>query len=338
MKIKRIGDQINIVWITDIHLSDRPPGRRSDAYRSQIFDKLRQIKQICVNNNAICLVGGDVFHIKAPKSAANPLSLIREAIEVFSEFPGGCVYGCVGNHDIQFDRVDTLPHQPLGILIEAGVYRPLNNDSLVIEVREEAGLDPSIRLQVDTWDYAEPEPTLQALKQSGPRPEGIDYRLGIVHASGCSGDTREYNEQIALIGYNQLRKLDYDILLWGHDHTRTETECCGNITHINLGSVARAALTSDEADRPVSVVLLQFTSEKAKIKEIPLMVVPLEEAFRVEDKRVLDVGGGAEMKVFFSELAESVDEIQSSDPVTVVELLCKDNPKLCSHVKEWCNL
>lgn len=338
MKLKRIDDEVNIVWMTDIHLSDRAPGRRSDAYREQIFDKLRQIRKICEDNHAICLVGGDVFHIKTPKSPANSLSLIRETIEVFSEFPGGCVYGCVGNHDIQFDRMDTLPHQPLGILMEAGVYRSLNEEPLIIETREEPMLDPSFTIQVDTWDYAEPGDTYEALKRSGARPEGIDYRLGIVHASGCSGDTKIFGDQVSLIGYNQLRKLDYDILLWGHDHTRTETERCGNVTHVNLGSIARAALSQDEADRPVSAVLLRFTPEGAKIKEIPLNVVPLEQAFRTEDKRVIDVKDSTSMKAFFSELSESVDEIESSDPITVIEALCKNDPTLCAHVKEKCNL
>ena len=88
MKLSRLNDTLNLVWITDLHLSDRAPGRRSDQYRAQIFDKLRQVRDICVEHDAICLVGGDVFHIKAPQSKANPPSLIREAIEVFGSFPG----------------------------------------------------------------------------------------------------------------------------------------------------------------------------------------------------------------------------------------------------------
>ena len=104
------------------------------------------------------------------------------------------------------------------------------------------------------------------------------------------------------------------------------------------GSIARAALSADEADRPVSAVLLHFTPDGAKIKEIPLKVAPLEQAFRVEDKRVLDVKDGAEMKAFFSELSESVEEIESTDTITVIEALCKDDPKLCAHIKEKCNL
>lgn len=331
MKLSLLSEEVTLVWITDIHLSDRPPGRRSEGYRAQIFDKLRQVAEISRDNKAICLVGGDVFHIKAPQSKANTPSLIREAIEVFGTFHGGCVYGCVGNHDIQFDRMDTLPSQPLGILMEAGVYKALNGDPLTIEISEEW------KVQIDTWDYQDQEETFVALKGSGKRPDDVEYRLGIVHASGCSGDTRDFFGS-PIIGYNQLKKLDYDILLWGHDHSRTDTEQCGNVTHVNLGSIARAALSMDEVDRPVSAVLIRLRLDGAKIKEIPLKVLPLEQAFRTEDKKVLQVADTSEMRDFFADLSESVDEIESTDPITVIDTLCKDDTKLCAHVKEVCNL
>lgn len=338
MKITRWTDEndaVNLIWITDIHLSDKPPGRRSELYREQIFDKLRQVRDLCVQHKALCLVGGDVFHIKTPKSPANSLSLIREAIEVFGSFPGGCVYGCVGNHDIQFDRMDTLPHQPLGILEEAGVYKIIK-EPLIIDAMVEPSLNPW-QIQIDAWDFEDQEETYRNLITSGPCPEDITYRIGLVHASGCSGDTREFFGT-NIIGYNQLKKLDYDFLLWGHDHTRTETETCGNVTHINLGSLARAALSMDEAERPVSAVMLSLKDDGARVKELPLKIVPLEQAFRTEDKKVLDVKETSEMREFFSDLSESVDEIESTDPITVIDALCKDDTKLNAHVKELCNL
>lgn len=334
MKMSLLNDEVNLVWITDIHLSALGPGRRSDEYRVQIFDKLRQVAKISRDNKAVCLVGGDVFHIKNPHAKANTHALIREAVEVFGSFHGGCVYGCVGNHDIQFDRMDTLLSQPLGVLMEAGVYRALNGDPLIIEVNEE---EKAWKILVETWDFQDQEETYLALKNSGKRPDDVEYRLGIVHASGCTGDTRDFFDS-PIIGYNQLKELDFDILLWGHDHTRTETEQCGNVTHINLGSLARAALSMDEADRPVSAVLIRLRPEGAKIKEIPLKILPLEQAFRTEDKKILQMAGSADMKEFFADLSESVEEIESTDPITVIDALCKDDQKLCSHVKEACNL
>jgi hypothetical protein len=229
--------------------------------------------------------------------------------------------------------MDTLHNQPLGILAEAGVYVPLNRDPLRIEVDD---TDPW-NVLIETWDFASQEETYKALKQSGPRPDDVEYRLGIVHASGCSGDSKEFFTE-TIIGYNQLKKLDFDILLWGHDHTRTETEQCGNVTHVNLGSLARAALSTDEIERPVSAVLITLKQTGAKIKEIPLKVLPLEQAFRTEDKKVADVHQTAEMKEFFSDLSESVNEIESTNPIEVIDALCKDDPKLGSHVKEACSL
>lgn len=320
-------DSLNLVWITDLHLSDEPPGRRSEHYKQHLFDKLEQVRQLCVEHNAYCLVGGDVFHIKNPRSSANSLGLIRECIELFGSFPKP-VLGCVGNHDIRQDRMDTLPHQPLGILVEAGVYQVINPTTTLNQ--------GDIRLQIDAFDYADGAETYRKLVNSGDRV-GDTYRFGVVHASGCSGDSREFFSD-TIIGYNQLKDLDYDILFWGHDHTRTETEQCGNVTHINLGSLSRASLSEDETERPVSAVLVRVTADGIRIKECPLKVVPLEQAFRIDDKKVLEVNGSVEMKEFFSDLSESVQGIESSDPIEVIETLCKDDAALCAHIKEKCNI
>src|SRR5271157_4014072 len=107
--------RINFVWITDLHMSAIPPGRRGDDYAEAIFDKLRFVRDLTEKLNGICLIGGDVFHNKHPKSPGNSLGLIEESIHLFSSFPFGRVWGAIGNHDLLNDRLDSLPSQPLGI-------------------------------------------------------------------------------------------------------------------------------------------------------------------------------------------------------------------------------
>lgn len=316
-------DTRNFIWITDLHLSDEPPGRRSDAYTDQIFTKLEQVRGLCHQHDAICLVGGDVFHVKNPKSSANSHSLIRRSIELFGAFPTGRVYGCVGNHDIRYDRLDTLPEQPLGVLAEAGVYKIIDGSVMFGDI------------QIDSYDYAESGLIYQRLKTSGERKGR--HRFGIVHASACQGDSREFFGD-TIIGYNQLADLDYDILMWGHDHTRVETQQSGNVVHINMGSLSRASLSEDETDRQISAVMISVTGEEITITELPLEVVPLAQAFRIEDKAITEIKESNGMKQFFSELSESVQGIQSSDPIEVLESLCKEDTALLAHVKEKCKL
>jgi DNA repair exonuclease SbcCD nuclease subunit len=327
--IKLDNPNVVLTWITDIHLSAIPPGKRGEGYRAQIFSKLKFAKTLTHNVNGICLCGGDIFHIKGSHSKANSLNMINEAIRMFGDFPTGKVYSATGNHDIQFDRMDTIPSQPLGVLVEAGVCHLLNYEPVIFT--NETG---TVKVSVETFDYASGVETLQAILNASPRPD-VDYRVGIVHASGVPGESRDrFGEW--LIGYNQLKDIDFDLLLWGHDHSRTETATVGNVTHINLGSLARAALSSDEVERKIVVPVLTFTPEKARIKEVEVPCLPIEQVFRVDDKTVIQVKDNTEVKKFFSDMNESVDEIVSDDPVVIIDSLCKDDPKLGELIKELC--
>lgn len=329
-KIILPSNDVVFTWITDIHLSAIAPGRRSDSYRSQIFDKLKFVSDLTHKVGGICLCGGDIFHIKGSHSKANSLNMINEAIRTFGSFPTGKIYSAVGNHDIQFDRMDTIPSQPIGVLIESEVCHCLNNHPVLFTNQTD-----TVTVSVESFDYASGVDTLAALLNSGERLEGVDYRIGIVHASGVSGESKEFFGDY-LIGYKQLKHLDFDVLLWGHDHSRTETETCGNVTHINLGSLARAALSVDETERKVVASVLILGEDKARIREVEVPILPIEQVFRTEDKKVETAKDNSEVKKFFNEMNESVDDITSGDPIEVIEALCVGDPKLAELVKELC--
>jgi hypothetical protein len=214
--------------------------------------------------------------------------------------------------------------------MEAGVCHCLNREPLIF-----TNEDGSVNVSVETFDFASGVETQAALLGSGERQDGVDYRIGIVHASGVSGNSKEFFNDW-LIGYNQLKNIDFDILLWGHDHSRTETETVGNVTHINLGSIARAALSMDEVERKVAATVITLGAEKARIKEVEIPVLPIEQVFRIEDKKVETVKDNAEVKKFFNDMQDSVDGISSGDPITVIEALCLEEPKLAELVKELC--
>lgn len=322
-----ITDSLDLVWITDLHLSDVPPGRRAEGYRNEIMAKLRLVSQLCHDLNAYCLCGGDVFHVKAPNSPANSPSLIREVIEVFSSFPGGRVYGIVGNHDIRFDQMETLSQQPLGVVIEAKAYE-------VVDHLDFNG--PKFSVRLDGFSYRSGAELYADLQKVTPCDS--TYRVAMLHASAAPGDSRELGVDY-ILGYNQLQDTEYNLMLWGHDHTRSETQSCGPVTHVNLGSLARAAYTVDEADRPVSAVWVHLDPINGNtIKEIPLAVKPMDEVFRRADKPVTDLVKDTGAQQYFSNLSRSIGDIQTSDPIEVVELLTKDDPQLQAYIKDVCNL
>jgi DNA repair exonuclease SbcCD nuclease subunit len=334
IKLDDPKNRVNLIWTTDWHFSDIPPGRRKDDYRNALLDKLSYVRGLTEKLHGAALCGGDVFHHKKPVHPGNSFRLIIELMNSLRRFPHGKVFGSIGNHDLSYDRMDSLPRQPLGLLIEVGAYHNLNREPIIFTNQDE-----SLRVSVETFPYAEGEPTIQNIHNAGPRQPNITHRVGIVHAYGHPGDASSFFGQTRTIGYNELIGADFDILCWGHDHSRHETEETGKITHINLGSMARAAYSYDELDRPVVAAIMSFQPDGTwQYGEKPIPVKPLEIAFAAADKGVETVAKSEEIENFFADMDEAVQGIEVNDPRQVIKELCKDDPELENLVLELCDL
>ncbi len=230
-------DKVTLVYTTDWHLSEKPIGRRRDNYKQAILDKINFTSDLAWKVNGVGLCGGDVFNYKRPDHPCNTVSLIVDALHAMRNFPTGCVYGGIGNHDLFFDRMDSLPNQPLGLLIATGAYHDLTQQPVIFTDKKE-----SFGVMVEAFPYEhDGSRNVERIMNAPLRPPLATYRVGIVHQYGEAGN-RGTLWGASKIGYNELADSDYDFLLWGHDHSRKETITVGNTTHINLGSLARAVL------------------------------------------------------------------------------------------------
>jgi DNA repair exonuclease SbcCD nuclease subunit len=326
-------EKINFVYSTDWHFSDRPPGRRRDNYKTAILEKIHFIRSIAQQYEAVGLCGGDVFHLKNPKHPANSLSLVVDILHALRQFPLFTVFGSIGNHDLSFDRMESLSNQPLGLLIATGVYHDLNTEPVLFFNK-----DRSFSVLVETFPYENNGAnTLKRILEAPVRPAEATYRIGIVHQYGAPGNRGDM-WGTPIIGYNEVQNCDYDILLWGHDHSRKETVTVGNTTHVNLGSLARAALPTDEDGHPVVATLLSFTKEGAyRPHEIPIPIRPLETVFAAADKGMDNVGNSEEVSDFFQNMDTSIEKMDSVDPREVLKLLCSEDPETLNFTLELCN-
>jgi DNA repair exonuclease SbcCD nuclease subunit len=330
--IKLPHDKVNFTWITDLHLSAVPPGRREDDYHHAILSKIRFVRELTHKISGVGLCGGDVFHSKNSRSAANSLQFISDVVTEFREFPYSRLFGAVGNHDLApGDSRESLSKQPLGLLIAAGAYQDITEDPVLF-----INQDETIKVLVETFPYEHGDAALQRLLATGKRPEGVTHRIGILHAYGEPGNGGGMFGEA--IGYNQVQHLDYDFMLWGHDHSRKETVEVGNVTHVHVGSLARAAYDYDELDRKVVTTILSFAKDGIRYKEKEIPVSPLAIAFKSADKPILDVTKSDEIKEFFAAMDEQVGEIESTDPNEIIKALCPvDEPKLLALVRELCD-
>jgi DNA repair exonuclease SbcCD nuclease subunit len=324
-------ERINLVWSTDWHLSATPPGRRADDYLAAILAKLEFVRQVTQRVQGIALCGGDVFHIKSARHPANSLSMLALATKSLRLFQTGMVYGSVGNHDLGWgERMDSLPGQPLGVLLAAGAYYPLWEDPILVH----NGM-LGLAVQVESFPYGHAEETLERIMASRRHPSA-KWHVGIVHAYGGPEGGSYWGEKT--IGYDQVAGSDFDFLLWGHDHSSKGVNRVGSTTHIQLGSLARAALDSDQEERPVVIAVVSLAREDSKVREIAVPVKPLEEVFAVADQGVRKVEKSDEMRRFFAGLEEKVGGIEAADPTEALKELCKDEPRLLALVRELCGL
>jgi Calcineurin-like phosphoesterase len=332
LTIKLPNPRINFTFISDIHLSATPVGSRGDDYMEAIFSKLEFTRATTTKIGGVCLVGGDVFHHKNPKSPANKLSMIERLIRVFGSYPLDTVFGTPGNHDLTADSMDSIPSQPLGILMAAGVYRDLSSEPILFI--NETG---TVKIQVESFPYADETTTLTNILNAPPRNPEAQYRVGIVHAYGNPGGAGSlYGTRT--IGYDELVTADFDFLLWGHDHSAIETQTVGNVTHVRLGSLARAAIDYDSQDRAVQIQILSFAEEGIRMPVVRIPVQPFDAVFVTADKAVKQVPKLEEISDFFTQMNETVNTVETTDPRSVIRNLCSDDPSLMTLVFELCNL
>lgn len=313
-------DDVGFVFDTDYHLSDVPPGRRAKTYSHEVLAKIRHNNKLAHKIGAVRLCGGDVYHVKNPRNAEANSHGLQTRIECeFRQAPLGTIFGVPGNHDLWMDRPDSVPSQPIGAIIASGAFTDLSSESVIFENRT-----GTVRVQVDAYPYLHDDmAALDRILNAPPRAEGVTYRILINHQYGNPGDQPYmHTKDHPTIGFNRMAECDYDLCLWGHDHSRTETVTVGNCTHVRLGSLSRASLAGDEVDRPVSAAVFRITEKGVKYKEVEVPVQPLKIAFTIGDRGVDKVDESPAVTTFFTAMDSAVAEVETSDPREILYSLC----------------
>ena len=325
-------DKVNLVMITDVHLAAKPPGRRKSTYQDEILGKLRWCADLTTTIQGIGICGGDLFHVKNPKSDSNPHSLVTSVIAALQEFPQGGILGVIGNHDVTGDNMQTIPLQPIGALIQAGVYASLS--SVILEASN------GLRVRVDGFDYENGPSLLDFIRETGTldSEKDWDYRIAVVHAFNQPGKSGMLYDKDFVLGWDDLDGLGYDAFFWGHDHIRKgihQTEA--GVYHVQLGSLARAALSKDEVNRPVSAAIISCSKDGLLVTEREVPVLPLELAFHTADVAVAKTDSRADVVSFLSDLDQHAKAVDSDDPVDQLLTLTED-PAIIQTIKEVCEL
>lgn len=266
---------INLVWRTDVHLSDRAPSSRTDDWADAVFDKLGQVRDLAREVNAAAIIdGGDFFHIKSP--GRNSHALVHRTAEHHSTYP--CpVYCTPGNHDSVYGDYTFLPQQPLGVLYSTGVYKRLYDEHEAV-FRRSGG----VTVRVVGIPYHGTTYDMERFTSIVKGDEDILICVAHVLASNKGGTMFEGED---IIKYADLVDTAPDVYLFGHWHKNQGVETLGGKQFVNIGSLTRGSLSQDNMDRIPSAAVLRCTEKGVAIEVVPLNVRPAVEVFDVEGRQ-----------------------------------------------------
>lgn len=262
--------EIRLLTSSDEHLADLAPGFRKDDYRASILKKLEWQGEMARKFNADAVLrGGDFFHVKA----ANKTTMRTMAMAARVHRKYHCpTYAVPGNHDMSNNDPDSVPHQPLGVMLGSGVFLPL---------RDETFTSGSMKLRVVGVEYTT-DLDVDGLHDL-VRKKDETYTVAFVHALAAMAPEEKiqsfFGEKIF-----DYRDLVFngcpDVYVFGHYHKDQGIVEHMGTRFVNLGAISRGALTFENLERKPKVSLIKANSQGVFVEE---HIVPHEDALQVFD-------------------------------------------------------
>jgi hypothetical protein len=268
-----------ILCLSDIHATYRPPSSCTDAYWPDLLDLLWQSVALAREHEVLAVAwAGDVLHHKAP--GRTTYGVILDLIRVIKAYP--CpVLITPGNHDLQNDRLDSIEAtQPLGVLYEAGAQRL------------EGWAEGSLPVYGVPWQQDWSEARVAAAL--GDFRESVFSRTLIVsHAPIYPPDKvpRYEGAECTPAGWWSTAAEDGDMghgLFYGHIHEPHGVWEHGGLTFCNNGAISRGSLDDYNLDPGRQVGCTLWDTVTGQFTFAPLRARPPEEVFRLrEHERVV---------------------------------------------------
>ncbi|MCW4026511.1 MAG: metallophosphoesterase [Candidatus Bathyarchaeota archaeon] len=260
-----------ILWVGDVHAADQAVSRRTEDYRENILDKLREIVEIAKRENVTDVIfAGDIFHYKEPRKVSH--RLLAELIDIFRSF-GIKVYILVGNHDITMGQLRSLEKQPLGILGRLENVHLLEWDVVKlgnVTIHPIPGI-PNVTVE----DYK-------------IEKRDTEWNVIISHQSVVPDKSKEMavlrNKPFIHDSTEVAELTDADMVLYGHQHRRDGIYMRNDKLFVNLGSICRGTITEEDLNKEPAVFVVDFSEGNYNYHEVKLESVrPAEEVFNLDD-------------------------------------------------------
>ena len=292
------------IHYTDVHLQATNPPSRLGDYSQDILDKMRRIGSLASEYAVdFTTCGGDLFHRKSPRET--PHWLVSETMGVLRSYPSRN-FAIPGNHDVQFDRDDTLPEQPLNVLFRSG--------ALTRQVDQVLSDGKGLSVQMHGFSFSE-EPDFSSMVLKDPGAADFHILSLHIYASPRGGKLHE----MKLHSYGEIASLGYDLVLMGHYHADQGISTLpgprGDCRIVNIGSLSRGDYGDENLNRVPKCCLISVSRDTSgsvlcDLEEIPVGARPASEVFDLEKK--------AEIKKHTAQTVEFVAELRKVADDTAV--------------------
>ena len=265
---------LSFLFRTDTHVADKSPSSWKGDYPAEIWSNLEQIGEHAKRRSVHAVLdGGDYFHVKTARRTSHG-AIVRTA-EIHRRYP--CPVFCIeGNHDLENNNLESLEHQPLGVLYGCGVFQHL---------RETVFEDGGLRVRVVGVPY-NPKRTLEELLSIQKKP-GDHFLIAVLHALASEDPPSKVEEFFGepVFRYADLATQDGpDVWMMGHWHRDQGIVTVKGKRFVNQGAVSRGALTRENIARVPKISLVEFTPAGIHTEEISLSVAPPADVFDMERK------------------------------------------------------
>lgn len=250
---------MKFLYFADPHLQPKGPPSRKDDYAETILWKLAQISVIAKRekvDQVFCL--GDLFHHKDPNRT--PPWLLVRTMEVLSTF-GPPVFMVMGNHDLQSAGPATVPRQPVGVLIQAGLLyyqeEPYEIDNFLFHPFHHL---PKMK---------------DALRHHTPAISAEHKNILLTHADISPTGRFE------TVAYSEMVNWGYDYIFYGHMHELLPVHMLMKPKIICVPAVARGSIPTTDTRTPPAIVIHDTDDDGFRFIELEHM--PQEDLFRFEE-------------------------------------------------------
>jgi predicted phosphodiesterase len=209
-------------------------------------------------NSNILVITGDVFSFREQTFAY--LNRVMEVLQEFKDV-GISVYTIVGNHDLSYDRSDSIINHPLGLMFKSGLIKHLKT----LDLATLAGY--TVRLR--GFDY--PDNLEAAVSEAGM------INICVMH--------RFYNtpQDFYSISPKEVINLNYLVYILGHDHISYPNENVSGHIVIRPGAMMRGTSHGWNLAKDVIITTIEFGGLKDKPQlsyiDTKLDIKPADEVF-----------------------------------------------------------